>query len=135
MPATPTILIVDDYPDALDVWSLYLRGAGFHVLTAEDGPTALDTATRSRPDLVVMDLELPGLSGFEVARALRAQPSTRSTPLIAVSGYSQPQQLDDARRAGFDAVIVKPCDPAHLVEEIHRRLAASRGADAAATGQ
>lgn len=134
MPATPTILIVDDYPDALDVWGLYLRGAGFQVLTAEDGPSALDAATQSRPDLVVMDLELPGLSGFEVARALRAQPSTRAIPLIAVSGYSQPQQLDDARQAGFDVVLVKPCDPAQLVEEIHRRLAAA-GTNAAPTGQ
>ena len=82
MPDAATILIVDDYPDALDVWDLYLRASGFEVLRAEDGTEALRTACEHVPDLVVMDLELPGLSGCQVASALRqrvaAQDARRS---------------------------------------------------------
>ena len=122
MAAASTILIVDDYPDALDVWEVYLRAAGFEVLTAADGRQALSCALESLPDLIVIDLEMPGVSGFEVARALRAGDHTRDIPLIASTGYSHAPQLEEARRCGFDAVLVKPCDPDALVAEIHRLL-------------
>ena len=92
MPAAATILIVDDYPDALDVWDLYLRASGFEVLRAEDGTEALRTACEHVPDLVVMDLELPGLSGCQVASALRERAETRHIPLIASTGHSLPGQ-------------------------------------------
>ena len=118
----PRLPIVDDYPDALDVWGLYLRAEGFTVLTAADGQTALDEALREKPDLIVMDLELPGKSGFEVARDLKARAETCAIPLIAATGYSQIKQLDLARASGFDAVMVKPCDPQSLVAEIRRLL-------------
>ena len=68
MPSPPRILIVDDYPDALDVWGLYLSAAGFQVLTAPDGRSAFSQAVQEKPDLIVMDLELHGKSGYEVAR-------------------------------------------------------------------
>ena len=74
------------------------------------------------PDLIVLDLELPGLTGFEVAQRLRATPATSAIPLIAATGYSHARQLDMARQSGFDAVVVKPCDPDMLVEEIKRLL-------------
>lgn len=119
---TSTILLADDYPDAVDVLALFLRGAGFAVLTSNDGASALAEATRQRPDLIVMDLEMPVLSGYEVAARLREQAETRHIPLIAATGYSNPRQLEDAVRAGFDAVIVKPCDPDELVAQIRRLL-------------
>ena len=122
MPAAATILIVDDYPDALDVWELYLRASGFDVLRAEDGNEALRIACERLPDLAVMDLELPGLSGCQVARALRERSETQHIPLIASTGHSLPAKLDEARRSGFDLVLIKPCDPAELVEAIHRHL-------------
>ncbi len=122
MGTPPTVLIVDDYPDALDVWELYLSAAGFHVITAGDGHQALDRATRDKPDAIVMDLELPGKSGYEVARDLRARVDTRGIPLIAATGYSHAKQLDAARASGFDTVIVKPCDPEALVAAIRRLL-------------
>ena len=118
----PRILIVDDYPDALEVWGLYLRAAGFQVLLACDGPNAFDDIVREKPDVVVMDLELPGRSGFEVASAIKARPDTCAIPLIAATGYSLASQLDRARASGFDSVIVKPCDPKALVAEIRRIL-------------
>jgi CheY-like chemotaxis protein len=118
----PSILIVDDYPDALDVWGLYLRAVGFRVLTAADGYSAFAEAVREKPDVIVMDLELPGKSGYEVARELKARPDTRTIPLIAATGYSHAKQLDLARTSGFDSIIVKPCEPESLVSEIRRLL-------------
>jgi DNA-binding response OmpR family regulator len=122
VPSHPSLLIVDDYPDALDVWEVYLRAEGFNVLTAADGQTALAEAVREKPDVIVMDLELPGKSGYEVARDLKARPDTCAIPLIAATGYSHVKQLDLARASGFDAVMVKPCDPQSLVAEIRRLL-------------
>lgn len=120
-----TVLIADDYRDALDLWALYLRGSGFAVLTAADGDAAIALATERRPDLVVLDLEMPGPSGLEVAALLRAQPSTRDIPLIAVTGHSGPGQLDLVRRAGFNTMVKKPCEPAALLAEIRRWLPGS----------
>ena len=121
-PASKHILIVDDYADALDVWAIYLKSMGYRVSTAADGPSAVAKAEELLPDLIVLDLELPGLTGFEVAKRLRATPGTSDIPLIAATGYSHERQLDMARQSGFDAVVVKPCDPDMLVQEIERLL-------------
>ena len=131
-PSSPSLLIVDDYPDALDVWGVYLRAEGFNVLTASDGQSAFAEAVREKPDVIIMDLELPGKSGFEVARDLKARPDTCTIPLIAATGYSHVKQLDLARSSGFDAVMVKPCDPQSLVAEIRRLLRRQDATPAAA---
>lgn len=120
------ILLVDDYPDALEIWGLYLRSIGYHVDTAEDGLSALEQAHRLHPDIIVLDLELPGITGFEAAVRLRAAADTRDIPLIAATGYSHVRQLDQARDSGFDSVVVKPCEPAALVAEIDRLLERAR---------
>lgn len=122
MAAASTILIVDDYLDALQVWEIFLRAEGFQVLTAGTGQQALSCATAAIPALVVMDLDLPDISGFEVARELRARAATCHIPLIAATGHSHVVQLDEALQSGFDAVMVKPCDPDVLVAEIRRLL-------------
>ncbi len=124
MTGARTVLIVDDYPDALDVWEMYLRAEGFQVLTASTGRQALATAIAGNPDLIVLDLDLPDLSGFDVARELRSQPATRHIPLIAATGYSHVVMQDRAMQSGFDSIIVKPCDPDALVVEIERLLSA-----------
>jgi two-component system cell cycle response regulator DivK len=116
------ILIVDDYPDALDIWAIYLRSMGYQVSTAGDGAAAIAQAERLQPDLIVLDLELPRVSGFDVAKHLRRNPVTQFIPLIAATGYSHLRQLERAREAGFDQIVVKPCDPDLLVEEIERLL-------------
>lgn len=121
MPPT-RILLVDDYPDALEIWGLYLRSQGYAVETAEDGLSAVEQAHRSAPDLIVLDLELPGITGFEAALRLRRSTATRKIPLIAATGYSHVKQLDHARECGFDAIVVKPCEPSTLVSEIERLL-------------
>ena len=121
-----SILIVDDYVDALEAWRLFLRAAGFEVRTAADGVTALEEALANPPDLIVMDLELPRMSGLDVARALRARDETRDIPLIVATGYSHAQVLAQSKDVGVDSVIVKPCDPDHLVSEITRLLESRR---------
>ena len=102
----PSILIVDDYDDARDVWT-----------------TLLGTALSQTPSLVVLDLSLPGMSGVEVARAIRDRKSERPMPLVALTGYSDPEHLAQARDAGFDLVLIKPCTPSILIDEIRRLLA------------
>jgi CheY-like chemotaxis protein len=96
---------------------------GYRVSTATDGASAIAQAERLLPDIIVLDLELPRISGFDAAKRLRANPKTESIPLIAATGYSHLRQLDRAREAGFDQIVVKPCDPDLLVEEIERLLA------------
>jgi CheY-like chemotaxis protein len=116
------ILVVDDYPDALDIWALYLRSLGYDVSTAADGTTAVTKAEQLLPDLIVLDLELPGISGFEAAKRLRRNASTHDIPLIAATGYSHERQIAMALDAGFDEVAVKPINPESLVEQIERLL-------------
>jgi len=119
-----TVLLVDDFADALEVWEMFLTAAGFTVATATDGIAGLAMARSIRPDIIVMDLQMPGLSGMEVASALRADAATRHIPLIAATGHAR-TQLADARPAGFDSLLVKPCDPDDLVAEIRRLVPAT----------
>jgi CheY-like chemotaxis protein len=116
------VLLVDDYPDALEIWGLYLRSRGYDVIESDDGLKAVAEAHEHKPDIIVLDLELPGITGFEAAVRLRESPETRHIPLIAATGYSHLKQLNQARASGFDSIIVKPCEPAALVAEIERLL-------------
>lgn len=120
--ASKRILLVDDYPDALEIWGLYLRSLGYEVIEADDGLKAVAKAHEYKPDIIILDLELPGITGFEAAVRLRESAETRDIPLIAATGYSHLKQLNHARACGFDAIIVKPCEPAALVAEVERLL-------------
>ncbi|MBA3269176.1 MAG: response regulator [Acidobacteria bacterium] len=120
--ATKCILLVDDYPDALEIWGFYLRSLGYQVVTADDGFKALAQAQKHLPDIIVLDLELPGITGFEAALRLRHAPETAAIPLIAATGYSHFKQLNQARESGFDSIVIKPCEPAALVSEVERLL-------------
>lgn len=123
-----TVLLVDDYPDALDVWEIFLTAAGCQVMTAGDGAQALEIARTQRPDVIVMDFQMPGLSGPSVAEALRQDSATAQIPLIAVTGRRV--ELAEARRLGFAALIVKPCEPEALLAEIRRVEAAAQSSTA-----
>ena len=123
------VLLVDDYPDALEIWGLYLRAMGYEVVTADDGLRAVEEAHQHLPDVIVLDLELPGITGFEAAIRLRNADDTAEIPLIAATGYSHVRQLNQARDSGFDSIIVKPCEPQALVAEIERLLEHDRDAE------
>jgi CheY-like chemotaxis protein len=133
--AATRILLVDDFPDALQIWGLYLRAMGYDVVEADDGLKAVTEAQRQHPDIIVLDLELPGISGFEAAVRLRNSAETRDIPLIAATGFSHAAQLNQARAAGFDAIVVKPCEPALLVGEIERLLTKVREPNLAPVNQ
>jgi two-component system, sensor histidine kinase len=110
------ILLIEDNADARQMLQMLLVLAGHEVDSAGDGLSGLDQARRGRPDVVVIDLGLPGLDGYEVARRLRADGT--DVGLIALTGYGQPGDRDRALAAGFDAHVVKPVEPAQLTDAI-----------------
>lgn len=105
-----TILVVDDNRDAADSTAMLLRLSNYVVHVEYSGEAALDTARGVRPDVVLLDVGLPLLDGYEIARRLRAQPETRNVRLIAVTGFGAPEDMTRAREAGFDAHLLKPVD-------------------------
>jgi CheY-like chemotaxis protein len=110
-PRIPTsVLIVDDNRDAADALAIFLRSAGYAVESVHDGAAALDAAHASWPDVVLLDLGLPRMDGYEVASRLRRTPTSRSTRLIAISGYGQEQDRRRSASAGFEHHLVKPID-------------------------
>ncbi|WP_157270945.1 PAS domain S-box protein [Azohydromonas aeria] len=125
MPATPprlaptTLLVVDDNADAADSLALLLQMDGHTVKVARSGPEGLDMARQWQPRVLLLDLGLPGMDGYAVARALRAGPATAGVAIVALSGYGQESDREKTRVAGFDAHLVKPVD----LEEICRVLA------------
>ena len=103
------ILLVEDHADAREALQALLELEGYEVVTAAEGLAALDIARSKHPDIALIDIGLPGLDGYEVARRLRAAEGPQPI-LIALTGYSQPQDRRDAEAAGFDAHLVKPVD-------------------------
>ncbi|HXG54086.1 MAG TPA: response regulator [Vicinamibacterales bacterium] len=115
----PRILLVEDDEDGRRLYALRLTQAGFVVTQAHNGLQALEGAFESVPDLVVTDLNIPGIDGFELTRRLKQDPRTRQVPVVAVTGYAA-FQADPGRaiRAGCDAVLEKPCSPDDLESAI-----------------
>lgn len=111
----PIVLLVEDDLDGRRMYADWLSDAGFRVDQAHNGFQALERAFDSRPDVVVTDLNIPGIDGFELTRRLKQDARTRDVPVLAVTGYaafaSDPER---ARRAGCDAVLAKPCSPEDL---------------------
>jgi two-component system cell cycle response regulator DivK len=122
MPKNSLILIVDDFQDNREMYVEYLTGVGYEVAEAEDGEAALTVAFEVLPALIVMDLSLPVIDGWEATRRLRADPRTAGIPIIALTGHMQDAELSSAREAGCDAALVKPCFPEDLLVEIERLL-------------
>jgi CheY-like chemotaxis protein len=104
------VLVVEDNVDGCMMLAKVVRVRGYSVQTAFTGLAALAIATDWRPDVVLLDIGLPELSGFEVARRLRADPSNKGMKLVAVSGYGSERDVELGREAGFDAHLVKPVD-------------------------
>jgi CheY-like chemotaxis protein len=104
------ILVVDDNVDGANSLAMYLRMQGHEVRIANDGPAALDAAQALQPEVVLLDIGLPKMDGYEVARRLRAQAGTKDALVVAVTGYGQEEDRRRAQEAGFDAHLVKPAD-------------------------
>ena len=114
------ILLVEDNADAREAMAALLRDQGCEVVEAADGEQAIRLAMLAPPELGVMDLGLPGLSGYEVAAAFRRSERLRDVPLIALSGYGQARDREAALAAGFDEHLVKPAEPQTLFDAIER---------------
>lgn len=120
--AAPLVLIVDDFQDNREMYAEFLRFAGLRVEEAVNGHEALDKAGALLPDLIVMDLSLPGIDGWEATRRLKREPATKHIPVLALTGHALAGYSEGARQAGCDAFVTKPCLPEALLSEIRRML-------------
>ena len=111
-----TIVLVEDHDDNRQMLQTLLELDGYTVHAAENGPLGLAAIERHRPDVALIDIGLPGLNGYEVAKQVRANLQNSRTYLVALTGYGQPQDVQAAIDAGFDNHIVKPLDPAKLAQ-------------------
>lgn len=112
------VLLVDDYDDGRQMFATLLADAGFDVAEARDGYEAIDRARRLHPDVILMDLSLPGLDGSEASRRLKADSRTRQIPIVAVSAHPFVEEGSSA----CDSFVAKPCTPDQLVRAIARVL-------------
>lgn len=118
----PRVLIVDDYPDAREMYAEYLEFSGFEVVEAENGMEALQRAIDTEPDIILMDLSLPVMDGWEATRRLKADKRTGTIPVVALTGHALAGISEGAKKAGCDAFVTKPCLPEDLVKEIRKVL-------------
>jgi CheY-like chemotaxis protein len=116
------VLVVEDYQDAREMYAAYLQFSGFDVAEASNGVEAVEKTTELLPDIVLMDLALPRMDGWEATRRLKADPRTRHIPVVALTGHALAGHADGARDAGCDSFVTKPCLPDALVAEIRRLL-------------
>lgn len=120
--AKPKILVVDDEPDVVEFIERTLRPEGFEVISASDGMGALDMVDSEKPDLVLLDIMMPVMSGYEVCELIKSNPQTKNTPVICVSSAHTPDARALSLRVGAATLIVKPFLPAELVAQIRRYL-------------
>lgn len=116
------VLVAEDDPHTLCGYLEFLGRSGFVASGCANGQEALGLAVETVPDIVVTDINMPGLDGFALAAALRADRRTRHVPLLGMTGHWTTEIQNEAQRAGFSAVLLKPCLPAHLIAEVERVL-------------
>ena len=124
MPAVPKILYVEDNEDNVYMLTTRLRRRGFEVLIASDGAAGVARAQAEAPDLILMDMSLPVLDGWEATRRLKASAATRGIPVIALTAHAMAGEREKALAAGCDDYDTKPIELQRLLEKIHRLLAA-----------
>ncbi|MBU0574264.1 MAG: response regulator [Candidatus Margulisiibacteriota bacterium] len=118
------ILVVDDEPDLLELVTLRLKREGYDVLSASDGKKALELVKQQHPDLILLDLHLPMISGYEVCSNVKSDEECKKIPIIVFT-VSQEEDFDKLRKAGMDDYIVKPFEPADLLEKVKKYLTSS----------
>lgn len=116
------VLVIEDNPANLELMAYLLRAFGHQPLEAVDGHTGLATARDAAPDLILCDVQLPGLDGYGVARALKADPVLRGVPLVAVTAFAMVGDRDRVLAAGFDGYLAKPIVPETFVKEVEAFL-------------
>jgi CheY-like chemotaxis protein len=122
-----TVLIVEDNPINLKMVQVSLKAAGYRVLAANSGEDALNSLRTTHPDIIVTDLQLPGIGGLELTRRIKANIATRHIYVIALTAYSMVENEEQARQAGCDDYITKPVSPRLLTAKISEYLASTQG--------
>ena len=125
----PLVLVVEDYQDAREMYAAYLSFSGYRVAEATNGLEAIEKTIELMPDIILMDLALPRMDGWEATRRLKLDERTRHIPIVALTGHALAGFAEGARQAGCDAFVTKPCLPDALVAEIQRMLEARSGED------
>jgi CheY-like chemotaxis protein len=120
------VLVVDDFDDAREMYAEYLEFAGFHVETACNGVEAVEKAQEASPDIILMDLSLPVMDGWEATRRIKQDARTRDIPVMALSGHVFAGNAEQARDAGCDDFVAKPCLPQDLESKIRNMLKPSK---------
>jgi two-component system, cell cycle response regulator DivK len=133
--AQPLVLVVEDYQDAREMYAAYLQFSGFEVAEATNGLEAIEKTHELLPDIVLMDLALPLMDGWEATRRLKSDDRTKHIPIVALTGHALSGHAEGAREAGCDAFVTKPCLPDALVAEIRRLLSSSSGNEDAGRGR
>lgn len=112
------VLLVDDNDDARAIYGRALEHFGFKILEADNGDEAIRIAEESHPDMIIMDLSIPGIDGLTATRLLKMKAASRSIPIIVLTAHALPEYQNRAEAAGCDGYLTKPCEPHRLVEEI-----------------
>ena len=117
------ILVIEDNEQNIYLMDFLLRNSGFEVIQAMDGPTGIAKARETSPDLILLDIQLPGMDGYAVAASLRSDPALVGTPIVAVTSYAMVGDKEKALDAGCTGYIEKPINPDTFIAEISRFLA------------
>jgi CheY-like chemotaxis protein len=120
------ILVVDDEPDVVTLIARTLSSEGFEVLSAYDGISALDIAESETPDLVLLDIMMPMMSGYEACQQLKANPRTNGIPVLCLSSAHTPDARAKCKAAGAVALVMKPFTAAELIAQVRRHLPANQ---------
>jgi two-component system phosphate regulon response regulator PhoB len=120
------VLVADDDADIRDLVAFKLEQAGFDVITAEDGPGALSAAQQRIPDIAVLDISMPGMSGLDVCRMLRADPATADVMIIMLTARAQENDVEGGFSAGADDYLIKPFSPRELTTRVQALLGRAR---------
>ncbi len=124
-----SVLIVEDNEDNRIVYSTILRHHGFRVSEALDGEEGIAKARRELPDLILMDISIPIIDGWEVTRQLKGEASTRHIPVIALTAHAMPGDRERALDVGCDGYLAKPCEPRAVLAEVNRLIDAARAVE------
>jgi len=123
------VLLVDDNPDGREMYAMYFRKAGYRIAEASDGVSAIAVVQSNRPSIIVMDLSMPGVDGWEATRRLKSDPATSAIPIIALSAHVESDARTRALEAGCDLFLGKPCLPSDLARHVARTLDRATAAD------